>query len=364
MNTYSFPQPGTAVLDETASAAVGLQAPPAAGGTHTPSPAPHGPWQPAMPHPWHLLPWELRQRPQWCLAARNSVGEFKVPSYVDNSGRLRFASHSDPHTWMDFDYALSCAHEFGLGLGYCLHPEDPFGCVDFDVKNQHNRPNEPDTWTPAIHLEYMRRLVEDLDSYTELSQSGQGVHVWVRGKIGEGIKRSGVEVYSQWRFMVCTGRIVHDLPINERQVELRLLASAMRAAEDAAEELLDAPQNYSDEKVMHSFWHARNAVKFRALWRGEWRELGYPSQSEADQALMTQLAFYSQCNEQCRRLFRMSALGQRDKAIKDDRYVDLTLRRARATHAPKLAGIAAARTAMAPAIDAALAAWRAKRGAL
>lgn len=313
---------------------------------------------------WQRLPAEMRGRAQWLLAGRNGKGELKVPTNVDGMGHTYPGSSTDARTWLTFEQATEAAVRHGLGIGFCLHDLDPFTCVDLDVKNHANAPTEPDTWTTPEQLQHYAKLVAWLGSYSELSQSRQGLHVWCQGKIGRGVKRKGVEVYSQERFMVCTGLVVHDLPIACRQQKLDELVSAMRQSQAQADAELDenAPQDYSDDAVMSSFWYARNAEKFRMLWRGEWQAMGYPSQSEADQALMTQLAFYSLCNEQCRRLFRRSALGQRDKAVKDDRYLDLTLRRSRATHAPRLAATAAIAAAMAPSIDAALAQRRAKAG--
>ncbi len=280
---------------------------------------------------YERLPEELRARPQWLLASPNEHGELKVPTTVNLSGDLRPGSHSDASTWLDFDYALACAREFGLGLGYVLSADDPFTCVDFDVKNEHNKPNNPELWTKPEDFERMRMLMEDLDSYTEWSQSGQGVHVWCRANIGEGLKRAGVEVYSQQRFIVCTGRSLHNpaKPIVDRQEELGQLTAAMRAA---AEHFRTAGldnfegQAMPDEELWRRASTAENAVKFMKLWSGEWQSMGYPSQSEADLSLMSMLAFYSQDNEQCRRMFRYSKLGERPKALDNDRYLDYTLR--------------------------------------
>ena len=54
---------------------------------------------------------------------------------------------------------------------------------------------------------------------------------------------------------------------------------------------------------------ARNGAKFEALWRGDWRSLGYPSQSEADLALCNLLAWSTRWHaERVDRLFRQSGL--------------------------------------------------------
>lgn len=295
---------------------------------------------------WMRLPAALRERPQWLLAAPNAKGERKIPTTIDDMGELQPGSSTDPSTWLDFDLASRAAEARGLGLGYVLADDDPFTCVDFDIKNHNNEP-DPSKWTAQPHIDAMVGMVEDLGSYAELSQSGQGVHVWVLAKFpGEGVKHKGVEVYCRERFMVCTGQHIHApaRPLTAQQDEIDMLVANIRGAQAAAGDpqrasgLYEGEDEVDDDELMRRAWDADNASKFRTLWEGRWTEMGYPSQSEADLALMSMFTFYSNSNEQCRRLFRKSGLGMRDKAVKNDRYLDYTLRliRGRQAAADKL----------------------------
>lgn len=80
----------------------------------------------------------------------------------------------------------------------------------------------------------------------------------------------------------------------------------------------------TDEEVLRVARAADNAEKFERLWRGQW-EGEYRSQSEADLALMSMLAFYVRADDaQVLRLFRQSGLGQREKAHRGG-YAERTL---------------------------------------
>lgn len=275
------------------------------------------------------FPPELIARPQWLLAAPDKKGALKVPKTLNAYDRIVDGASNDPSTWMDFDAAADAAIEHGFGLGYVLHADDPFTCVDFDVKNAQNE-DDPVKWTSAESIARMKLLVDDLNSYTELSGSRQGVHVWVRAEFtGEGMKRAGVEVYCTGRFMACTGLVVNRLPVADRQEEINLILANMRAAEAqtrAAELDVNEEQELTDEEVMRRATIAENSSKFKELWEGRWEQYGYPSQSEADLSLMSMLTYYSSNDEQCRRLFRHSKLGEREKALKNDKYLNFTLR--------------------------------------
>lgn len=69
------------------------------------------------------------------------------------------------------------------------------GCVD------------PETGEIAL---WASQIIEGLDSYTELSPSGTGVHIVSRGKIPGSGRRGSVEMYSQERFFTVTGHLIGE----------------------------------------------------------------------------------------------------------------------------------------------------------
>lgn len=273
------------------------------------------------------FPEELRWARQWCVA-----GPDKSPYSVSSKGLYR-ADVTNPDQWLDFETALEAAQQHGTSVGYVLCETDAYTCIDLDVKDSDNEPNSA-KWTTQEQLNRFWSIVQAFDSYTEKSKSGKGLHIWIRGKIGKGCRRDGVEVYSQERFIICTGNIVLDKPIAERQELLSILVSEMSVNETNNEdELVEIEPIDADEIIWQRAASAGNNDKFIPLCEGRWADMGFPSQSEADLALMSMFCFYSKSNSQCRRLFRQTKLGERDKAVKNDRYLNYTLSRIRSRQA-------------------------------
>lgn len=284
---------------------------------------------------WSRLPLELRELPQWQLAGPNEKGELKVPLSIDVNGHLIPGSSTDSGKWFTFEAACYHAARLGYEIGIVVTPSDPFCCVDLDVKDASDYPNEPHKWTTEEQKQRHYSICAHLNSYAEYSRSGKGAHIWVRANIGQGCKRDHVEVYSQERFLVCTGNVIAPLPVADRQEMITNMVMLMRGAEDPEqfENLTESDSIDTDEVIWARASAADNGEKFRELCSGNWSRYGYPSQSEADLSLMSMFTFYSRSNDQCRRMFRRTLLGQRDKAIKDDRYLNLTLRIVRSRQA-------------------------------
>jgi putative DNA primase/helicase len=143
------------------------------------------------------IPDELKMRPQWVLwkAVWKVVDEKpdKVP-YSAESGRK--ASSTDLLTWSTFENACEAleANEYS-GLGFVFSSGDPYTGIDLDDCVEQET-GEIKQWALEI--------VRYFDSYTELSVTGTGVHIIVRGDVPNR-RKDKIEVYSSKRFFTMTG---------------------------------------------------------------------------------------------------------------------------------------------------------------
>jgi len=261
------------------------------------------------------IPAELRALPQWVNWKYEIVEGRRTKIPYSPTGRM--ASVTDPTSWVEFNIARQAASSFD-GIGFVLSKNDPFTIIDLD-----NKPEKP--CTPE-QLERHQKIYEAFDSYTERSISGTGVHIIIRGKLPSGVHRDNVEAYSESRYMICTGDVLRALPIKDHQPTLDILYGEMKPPEIST--LNEIDETREDNEILETAMLASNGDKFNLLCQGNME--GYPSQSEADFALLSILAFYTKSNEQVRRLFRMSALGKRDKAVKNDTYLNFALGKIRA----------------------------------
>lgn len=224
------------------------------------------------------------------------------------------ASPIDPATWSDYNTAVKAASNGNnySGIGFVLSKSDPYFVIDLDPANGN----------PVI-VERQTQIANSFDTYSEISPSGEGLHLWGKGAIHSGRRREKVEIYSSERYITVTGNTFHDKPIAERNVLANLLWDELgNPSIDVTVDLktISHPEKYTDELIYNCATQADNGEKFLGLWNGDWGKY-YSSQSEADFALINILGFYSRNVAQIRRMFLQSELGKRDKA-KRKTYVD------------------------------------------
>ncbi|MFC5368584.1 hypothetical protein [Salinirubrum litoreum] len=256
----------------------------------------------------NALPVSLRQYDQWvCWTTQERGGKVTKVPLDPTSVSGAYASTADSATWGSFDSALQRATASDVdGIGFVFTSDDPFVGVDLDDCR-----DETGLSDDAVEM------VTRLHSYTEISPSGSGLHVLVRGSLPEGPRRKGgVEAYDEARYFTMTGERLAGTPreIAARAGPLRRVHDRFLAASTSREEMdvraqtaEDLPTERAgrvgldldtigtvrldDETLLRKAHDAQNGEKFARLWRGD--TTGYDSHSEADMALCCLLAFWT-----------------------------------------------------------------------
>lgn len=148
------------------------------------------------------------------------------------------------------------------------------------------------------------------------------------------IKKGNVEVYvsgSTNRFVTITGNAIQNLEIVENMDRFQWLIDTYMKRENNNTTVI--PENngsyLTDDNVIQKAMLSKQGTKFNKLWSEDISD--YPSQSEADLALISVLAFY--CNgdkKQIDRLYRKSKLflHKWDELHGNATYGNLTINKA------------------------------------
>ena len=162
-------------------------------------------------------------------------------------------------------------------------------------------------------------------AYVEKSPSGKGLrgffcvpedYVYDKTVYYINNRSKGLEVYMPGatnRFVTVTGDVYRtgEIP-NDETAMTTLLDTLMKRNKQVQQTHFQHHSYLDDEAVIAHANEASNSEKFKKLFAGDWEDL-YGSQSDADMALLSILAFWCGCDEeQMDRIFRTSGL-MRDK---------------------------------------------------
>lgn len=267
---------------------------------------------------YKYVPAVLKGRKQWVTWGRNGKdwqGNFYPLKKPFNPVTGKPASSTDPSTWATYEECEKAVKKLKYsGLGYVFNED--YIAIDLD-----NVIDEKGNMLPDVLL-----LLEELDSYTEYSQSKRGVHVILsKGAINlqknsgklpvttaelqrftrEGVKVPAIEIYTTGRYFAITGNIYNGKKIiKENTAEVRRLyrtyispverpeaTATIKSKHNSKAELTD-----EIKALLAVMYRGKNGAKVRKLWEGDTGD--YKSQSEADLALCNYLAFYTDKNPQ------------------------------------------------------------------
>ncbi len=274
------------------------------------------------------IPESLKQLKQWvCFKLEYNEKKGKYDKIPKDPKTGYNAKANDPATWSDFQTAVKAVSKYGFdGIGIEF-ANGIFG-VDLDgvVKDGKLTPEAED-------------IIKTLDSYTEYSPSGTGVHILCKGTIPPKDRRRGnIEMYSEGRFFTVTGKVFgQPKEVEERTAQAAIIhAKYIKREEPEPAAAGQGDLELSDSELISKAMSAKNGHIFRALWNGDIS--GYPSQSEADLALCNLLAYWTNGNAyRIDALFRQSALYRPEKWDKKhgpDTYGNMTIKKALSDFTP------------------------------
>lgn len=248
------------------------------------------------------IPEGLKQRDHWVVWMLSpSPDPDKKPDKIPiNPITGAGASSTQPETWTTYDYAVAffnkkagkkntAAGRAGTvaGIGYVFSKKDPYTGIDIDDCISNGKP-----------LPWAGDIIKGIDSFTEISQSGGGIHTIVEGKKpGAACRKGSIECYDHGRFFAITGRTINGYTeIKSRQKALdAFYHTHLQKPEPAPQpdRTSYAESNVDTSIVMERIRRSRSASKVESLLQGN--NDGHRSASEADQAVCNYLAFY--CGE-------------------------------------------------------------------
>ena len=238
---------------------------------------------------YHNIPGILTGQPNWVVWG---VPEEPLKSPFNPAALLSLrtipAKSGVPETWGTFDDAKRCV-SLGLarGVGYEFAGQGVYG-VDLD-----HVISDAGVITPQA-----REVVEQLNSYTEISPSGHGLHIFVTAEninLTRHRKQGGfIEIYSDARYFTVTGNVYNGFDhIAERPAELQQIHDRFLLPEPS--KVITPAYPVESTRDTADFLRrglAKDPV-FRACWNGEWRR---GDESASDQSLMNKLAYWCNAN--------------------------------------------------------------------
>ena len=274
------------------------------------------------------------------------------------------AKSNTPETWgtlREAQAALQVGSFDGLGFEFGNFPAGTLRVSGIDLDHVIR---EDGTLEP-----FAAEIVEIVNSYTEYSPSGTGLHILCRTAIKDvGRKKgintlSGIEMYNHGRYFTVTGKIYGEArDVAERSEEFLEVyeryfgeetegegARVSQSASSANKVTRTKPQDrvshlerdtssvlvLTDQDLLEKMFKSRRGIEIERLYRGDWT--GYASQSEADLALVSHLMFWTQRDEaRVDSLFRQSGL-MRPKWDREDyreRTMGMAMMNNTATYSP------------------------------
>ena len=267
------------------------------------------------------IPEKLREREQWvCWQYHWDTDRDEWTKKPVNAGAGSYVSSTDPATWNDYGTALAYHERDGTdtdGIGFVVSENDLVVGLDLDDCRDATI-GDLEAWAED--------LLDDVETYAEVSPSGTGLRLFGFGFVPDGGTRADVEgadghieMYETGRYLTVTGHHIEGTPedvgqVNDEidDVHAEYIADdpkpetpktagdgGLQAGSTGSDPRSSVPKTGSltDDQLIERATNAKNGGYFADLWNGNWERHTHrwkdDSQSEADLALTGLLAFWT-----------------------------------------------------------------------
>ena len=276
------------------------------------------------------IPYELKEHERWCCFKIEPSKNGRMTKIPYNPLTGYKAKSNDPDTWTTFDEAVNREKHYD-GIAYFF--QEPYIGIDID-----GVPNEIEEYLENEDADnIVSEFVESLESYAEVSPSGTGIHVIVKGTLPpHGRRRGNVEIYTTGRFFTMTGRkiggynFVNDDSDYNKIGFLHNKYIGKPTQQEKTNMSSGLGNDLSIDEIIDIAGKSKNGLRFKALYEGGWDQF-YDSQSEADMAFVSDLAFWTARDfKKMDAIMRKSSLYRPkwDEKRGEQTYGDMTLQRA------------------------------------
>lgn len=254
----------------------------------------------------------------------------KIPYY----SKIHKASSVDQKTWITYGEACTALDNGSngfSGVGIVLH-DSKLVCIDIDHVVENGK---------IIHeqADIILKLLKVCDSFTEISQSGTGIHIYL--ELGFDFtpivkKKAPFEIYTNGRFICVTENSYDKTPKEVRLIktEEELLKILNTIGYPWGREIQEYKQSQissitmTDDEVLEKMFNSKKGLEAKELYNGD-SKLYENDESREDYALCSMLAFWTGKNaEQVERIWFNSPLGSRKKTQSRKDYRQETVNKA------------------------------------
>jgi hypothetical protein len=237
------------------------------------------------------------------------------------------ASSTDEKDWSTYDVALSVSKKVGI----VFTPDKTLLGIDIDHCLKDGE---------ILHEQggVIEKLIEEADSYTEISPSGDGLHIFLAltGPLElMANRKSPFECYTAGRYFTVTNspfkkvRQIRTVTVDEANNLLRIIGYPWQKQPVTLKKkpiVTDSiTTEIKDDELLQKIFSSKNGDSFRDLYNGNISKYE-DDHSRADMALVGSLGFWTGKNaEQIKRIWLSSPLGMRDKTQERSDYVTRTI---------------------------------------